>query len=109
VAAAPGAAAQKKFARARRPQVQAVTTGLPCAVGYGLYALSSVNHPVCHRHRHDALGIVANLAPDLGAPGPHDFAVRKGRRSSVSAFASTAFRSTFRDDAYAPRAGAEWG
>src|SRR5271166_787569 len=36
-----------------------------------------------------------NLAPDLGAPGPHDFAVRKVRRSSVSASTSTAFRSTF--------------
>src|SRR5246127_3107879 len=32
VAAAPGAPAQRKFARARKPQVQAVTTGLPCAV-----------------------------------------------------------------------------
>jgi hypothetical protein len=32
VAAAPGAPAQKIFARARKPQVQAVTTGLPCAV-----------------------------------------------------------------------------
>src|SRR6202008_201615 len=29
---APGALTQKKFARARKPQVQAVTTGLPCAV-----------------------------------------------------------------------------
>ncbi len=29
-------------------------TGLPCAVVYGLYALSSVNHPVCHRRRRDA-------------------------------------------------------
>ena len=46
---APGAPAQKIFARAREPQVQAVTTGLPCAVVYGLYALSPVNHPVCHR------------------------------------------------------------
>jgi hypothetical protein len=76
VAAAPGALAQEKIARARKPRVQAVTTGLPCAVVYGLYALSSVNHPVCHRHRRDAIRIVANLAPDLGAPGPHDFAVR---------------------------------
>ena len=33
---APGAPAQKIFARAREPQVQAVTTGLPCAVVYGL-------------------------------------------------------------------------
>ena len=36
VAAAPGAPAQKVFAQAREPQVQAVTTGLPCPVDYGL-------------------------------------------------------------------------
>ena len=55
----------EKIARAREPQVQAVTTGLPCAMVYDLYALSSVNHPVCHRRRRDALSIVGNLAPDL--------------------------------------------
>src|SRR5271169_5274885 len=37
VAAAPGAPAQKKLARAREPQVQAVSTDLPCAAVYGLY------------------------------------------------------------------------
>src|ERR1700751_3438163 len=37
VAAAPGGLAQKEFARARRPQVQAVTTDLPCAMVYGLW------------------------------------------------------------------------
>jgi len=31
----------------------------------------------------------------MGAPEPHDFAVRDQRRSSVSAITSTAFRSTF--------------
>jgi hypothetical protein len=51
VAACTRALAQRKIARAREPQVQAVTTGLPCAVVYGLYVLSSVNHPVCHRRR----------------------------------------------------------
>src|SRR5262249_15910080 len=40
-------------------------TGLPCAVVYGLYALSPVNHPVCHRRRPRCASIVANLAPDL--------------------------------------------
>ena len=75
---APGAPAQKKFARAREPQVQAVITpAFPAQWFYGLYELSSVNHPVCHRRPRDAQGIIANLAPDLGAPGPHDFAVRK--------------------------------
>jgi hypothetical protein len=31
----------------------------------------------------------------MGAPGPHDFAVRKKRRSSVGTIASTAFHPTF--------------
>ena len=45
----PGLPRKKEFARARKPQVQAVTTGLPCAMVYGLYVISPVNHPVCHR------------------------------------------------------------
>jgi hypothetical protein len=40
--------------RVNHGRVQAVTTGLPCAMVYGLYALSPVNHPVCHRHPCDA-------------------------------------------------------
>jgi hypothetical protein len=39
VAAAPGAPAQRNCAKAREPQVQAVT----CAVVYGLYVISPVN------------------------------------------------------------------
>ena len=56
VAAAPGAPAQRKFARAQEPQVQAVITpAFPARWFYGLYALSSVNHPVCHRRPHNNL------------------------------------------------------
>ena len=40
--------------RARKPRVQAVTTGLPCAMVYGLYVISPVNLADCHRHRRDA-------------------------------------------------------
>src|SRR5579883_587885 len=54
MAAAPGAPAQKIAQRARKPRVQAVTTGLPCAMGYGLYVISPVNLADCHRHRRDA-------------------------------------------------------
>ena len=57
----PGAPAQRKFARARKPQVQAVTTGLPCVVVYGLYALPgepSRLPPSSAR----CLSIVANLS-----------------------------------------------
>ena len=90
MAAAPGAPAQKEFARAREPQVQTVATGLPCAVVYGLYALSSVNHPVCHRHQRDAPASSRTWRRGLGAPGPHDFAVRESCRSSVGNLTSTA-------------------
>jgi hypothetical protein len=55
VAACTRALAQRRIARARKPQVQAVITpAFPAQWFYGLYALSSVNHSVCHRHRRDA-------------------------------------------------------
>jgi len=92
---APGAPAQKKFARAREPQVQAVTTGPPCAVVYGLYALSPVNHSVCHRHRRDAQASSPTWRQTLGRQDHTISPSVKERRSSVSAFTSTAFRSTF--------------
>ena len=37
----------------------------------------------------------AELSASVGAPGPHDFAVRDRPRSSVAAFASTASHRTF--------------
>jgi hypothetical protein len=67
--------------------------GLPCAMVYGLLralpgepafatvALRSISS--------------AGLSACMGAPGPHDFAVRERCRSSVGTSASTAFRSTF--------------
>ncbi len=48
-------------------------TGLPCAVVYGLYVISSVNLADCHRPPRCACASSA-LAPAFGAPGPHDFA-----------------------------------
>jgi hypothetical protein len=77
-------------------------TGLPCAVVYGLYALSPVNHPVCHRRPRDALGIIANLAPDLGAPGPHDFAVRVSAARQTAPSRPLHPRLTSRDDRDTP-------
>jgi hypothetical protein len=58
----PGLPRKKKFARVREPQVQAVTTGLPCAVAYGLYALSSVNQRLPPSPA-QCVSIVASLAP----------------------------------------------
>jgi hypothetical protein len=77
VAAAPGAPAQREIARARKPQAQPVITpAFPARWFYGLYALSPVNHPVCHRRRRNAQASSATWRQGLGAPGPHDFAVR---------------------------------
>jgi hypothetical protein len=46
--------------------------------GFTAYnALSSVNLSVCHRRPHEAWQLRLDLAPDVGAPGPHDFAVRE--------------------------------
>ena len=63
VAAAPGAPAQTKIARARKPQVQAVITpAFPARWFYGLYGLSSVNQRLPPSPAQCA-SIVANLAP----------------------------------------------
>jgi hypothetical protein len=54
VAAAPGALAQKNnCASAKTMGTGGDHTGLPCAMVYGLYGLSSVNHSVCHRRQRD--------------------------------------------------------
>ena len=84
----------KRLREAREsPQVQAVATGPPCAVVYGLYVISPVNQllppssPRCFGHRRQ-------LGACMGAPGPHDFAVRRMCRSSTGPSPSTAFHPT---------------
>ena len=62
--------------RARKQRQGSRTTGTPCAMGYGLYVVSSVRRavwPPSPRVRH------ARLDPSIGGSGPHDFAVRRGR------------------------------
>ena len=81
----PGPPAQKELREARGPQVQAVTTGLPCAVVYGLLRALLGEPACCHRRlatsaHHGPVGLSAKLArldACMGAPGPHDFAVRE--------------------------------
>jgi hypothetical protein len=70
---------------------------------YGLYALSSVNHPVCHRRRLDALGIVGNLS--ARSLGRQDHTISPSALAPLvkySTFTSTAFRLAFRDDRDTP-------
>jgi len=72
----PGPCAKGICASARTTGTGGDHTGLPCAMVYGLYVISSVNLAVCHRPPRRACASSA-LAPAFGAPGPHDFAVRE--------------------------------
>ena len=71
-------------------------SGIPCAMVYGLYVLSSECRALIASV---ALRIItATLDLSVGRPGPHGFAVRIARASSFRANASIASRLTFRDD-----------
>ncbi len=83
------------MARLQEEKQAAVTTGsaessgIPCAMVYGLYALSSGTGflaPVCVMRKHHRIGA------STGTPGPRDFAVRIDSRSSNGINASTASR-----------------
>jgi hypothetical protein len=50
------------------------TSGLPCAMGYGLYVIFPGTGLFCPRHLADRTP--ARLGLGVGRPGPHDFAVR---------------------------------
>jgi hypothetical protein len=52
---------------------QAGSTGIPCAMGYGLYAPSPVSGLDSHRRLPFVTG---RLDPSVGRSGPRDFAVR---------------------------------
>jgi hypothetical protein len=67
-----GPRATKKHAA--EPQVRAGTTGLPCAMVYGLYVVSPVNQALLPPS--PCRSSPAKLSASVGAPGPHDFAVR---------------------------------
>jgi hypothetical protein len=73
-----------------------ITPAFPAQWFYGLLrALLGEPVLVCHRRLVRAFGASPRLGASVGAPGPHDFAVRNRCRSSVSRITSTAFRSTF--------------
>src|ERR1700751_4014564 len=103
VTAAPGALAPERLREGRVTTGTAdITPAFPAQWFTAYSALSPVNHPVCHRRLAMPLEHWRDLAPDLGAPGPHGFAIRNRRRSSISTIASTAIPHHVRDDAYAP-------
>jgi hypothetical protein len=55
-------------------QVQRRHSGFPCAMGYGLLRALPGDRLSCHRRLADTS---AKLSASTGAPGPHDFAVRR--------------------------------
>ena len=65
------------------------------------FVLSPVTGLVCHRHLRDAKHH-RKLDASIGAPGPHDFAVRKRCRSSSASPRPPHPALNVRDDAYAP-------
>jgi hypothetical protein len=66
-----GPPANKK--QAASPQVQPSHPAFPAQWFYGLYVISPVTMLGCHRHRWNRFH---QLSACIGAPGPHDFAVR---------------------------------
>ena len=68
---------------------------------YGLYVISPVTRLCCHRHQHDAKHH-RQLNASLGAPGPHDFAVRGQRHSSDDMPRPSHPAPNVRDDREAP-------
>jgi hypothetical protein len=73
-----------------------VQTGSPCAmVLTASFALSSVTGLFCHRRfTIDSI----KLSASVGAPGPHDFAVREKPALVLASLASTASHRNVRDD-----------
>jgi hypothetical protein len=62
--------------------VTPVSPGIPCAMVLTVsFVLSPVTGLFCHRRRRKV--VFRKLDTSVGAPGPHDFAVRLTRRSSL--------------------------
>src|SRR5581483_1230097 len=60
--------------RVSSPQVHRKRSGFPCTMVYGLFRALPGDRLVCHRR----LRVTRRLDASIGAPGPHDFAVRAG-------------------------------
>ena len=97
-----GPRARKIARRARDHRYRRIHSGLPCAVVYGLLRTLPGEPACCHRHRRRCVEHRRQLGACMGAPGPHDFAVRKRCRSSIGTSASTATRLACRDDRDTP-------
>jgi hypothetical protein len=92
---APGACAQKDCAKARRPQAQAVTTGLPCAMVLRLIGALPGEPAFATVAYAKPLELSARLSACIGRARTTRLRRPHLRRSSTGTSASTAFRSTF--------------
>ena len=75
-------------------QVQPRHPDLPCAAVYSLYR-ALLGEPAFATIARAKLWASRELGACMGAPGPHDFAVRGSCRTSIGTPTSTAFRTTF--------------
>jgi len=99
----PWAFAQETCAEgAKSTGERGITPAFPAQWFTAYFALSPVNQLDCHRR---FASFRAKLSACMGAPGPHDFAVRENRRSSFGALRVHRIPLHVRDDAYAPPEG----
>jgi hypothetical protein len=85
-------------------------SGPPCAMVLTVsFVLSLVTGLSCHHSPVRCESIVTDLNASVGASGPHDFAVRNERASSLAPIASTASHRNVRDDREPPLIRGETG
>ena len=101
--AAPAILRAKKAALCARKHQQGSrnTPAFPSQWFTAYFVLSQVTGLYCHLPRETRMRL-RELNASVGAPGPHDFAVREFRRSSRASTASTASHRNVRDVRNAP-------
>ena len=109
VAAAPGAPAQRKFARAREPQVQAGSARPSLRSGLRLIRALLGEPACCHRRLAKPLELAAKLGAEHGRARTTRLRRPCSRRSSVGAIHVHRIPHHVRDDRDTPLAGAERG
>jgi hypothetical protein len=103
VAAAPGAPAQRKLReRALTTGTGGISPAFPAQWFTAYFELSPVNQRLPPSEATMRFPHRRQLGACMGAPGPHDFAVRESCRSSIGTLAATATRLACRDDRDTP-------
>ena len=95
--------AEEKRTRAYR--FSGGSPAFPARWCYGLLRALPGDRLSCHHRPPDAKSVFRELDASIGAPGPHDFAVRERLHSSFASAASTASHRACRDVRNAPLIG----